>query len=184
MHYRTKFMKSNFFLQLIIVCFSVLFSGAVAANVLNQESVKFWAQEKGTTLLKTFSENDINAKYAKLDEMLTTDVDLDYIAKFVIGKHWRDMNGAQQQQYVNIFKRYALSLYKSFPLSFGSDLRFEIGKVEIADSKATVVTSVFLPPRGQQEQPQEFQVVFLLHSVNNKLQIIDIKLAESSLILS
>lgn len=49
-------------------------------------------------------------------------MDLDYISRFVVGKYWRQMSAEQQKKYQELFTRYALNVYKGFPLSFDDNL--------------------------------------------------------------
>ena len=89
-------MKSKQFLQLIMVCFCIFFSFKLSAQEISQEEAINWSNDKGAKLLETFQEEDLNKKFALLDDMFLNYVDLDYISKFVIGKHWRGMNADQQ----------------------------------------------------------------------------------------
>ena len=65
---------------------------ALASTVaVDSQEAKIWANTKGQELLQALSESDPISKYSKLDKMLTEDVNLDYISKFVIGKYARLM---------------------------------------------------------------------------------------------
>ena len=73
---------------------------ALASTVaVDSQEAKIWANTKGQELLQALSESDPISKYSKLDKMLTEDVNLDYISKFVIGKYARLMNREQQARY-------------------------------------------------------------------------------------
>lgn len=181
-------MKSNFFLRLIIFCcVFCVFRAACAAPITETEAAS-WARDKGRQLLQTFSEPDLQVRYAKLDEMFLNYVDLDYIAKFVIGKYWRQMTAEQKRRYVPLFKRYALAIYKSFPLDFARNVDFVVSGVKPDRKYADVITEISLAGNTPEEQngaqAQKFIVTFRLTRNNGKLQIIDLKLTESSLILS
>ena len=178
-------MKSKIFLLLIIFCFSCFSEPAVAAGKITASEAEVWANQKGRQLLDTFSEPDVKTKYAKLDEMFLNDVDLEYVGKFVVGKYWRQMTPEQRQRYIPLFKRYSLSLYKNFPLSFDFKINFKITGVKLDRDYADVTADISLDGRQQPGQPAEkFLVGFRIHKVGGKLKIIDLKLAESSLILS
>ena len=100
---------------LSIMC---LFSHLAQASQISIKSdeARAWADSKGHELLETLSMDDIVNKYAKLDKMMTEDVNLDYVSNFVIGKYARKMNKEQKSRYHELFQRYALSLYKRFNL--------------------------------------------------------------------
>ena len=117
--------------------------------------------------------------------MFLNDIDLDYVGKFVVGKYWRQMSKEQQARYIPLFKRYSLSLYKGFPLNFDFDIDFKVTNVKTEKNYTDINTLITLD--GEQQNPQNqnsFLVSFRVHKVDGKLKIIDLKLAESSLILS
>lgn len=175
-------MKSNCFLQLIIVCFFSLCATCVQAESISEVEAKIWVEKNGNTLLETFSEKDIYTKYKKLDNLFINHVDLDYIAKFVMGRHWRTMSEEQQQRYVPLFKRYSLSVYKGFPLSFENKIDFEVTKVSNDGNSTSVMTLINLEAQG--DKKANVTAEFRLNKKDNQIKIIDIKLGESSLILS
>lgn len=178
-------MKSKQILQLIIVCFGLI--GAISALAAGPSAnvAKDWAQEKGNLLLNTFQVTDLSVKYKNLDELFLKYVDLPYISKFVIGKHWREMTPEQQTLYQDLFKRYALSVYKSFPLAFEKPITFSINNAEVGKDYTDVWALIDLGGNLQNtETAQKINVMFRLVGKGNNIKIIDIKLAESSLILS
>lgn len=178
-------MKSKQFLQLIIVCFSLMSFSVHAAAPQPQQAIS-WAQDKGNLLLTTFQEKDLAQKYKNLDELFFQYVDLDYIGKFVIGKHWREMDKTQQQEYLSLFKRYALAVYKGFPLTFQHPITFSINNAVASSTYTEVFATIDLGGNFQEKenQPQKVNVIFRLIENEDGIKIIDLTLAESSLILS
>ena len=73
--------------------------------------------------------------------MFLNDVDLDYVGKFVVGKYWRQMTPEQRERYIPLFKRYSLSLYKNFPLSFDFKINFKITGVKLDRDYADVTAA-------------------------------------------
>ncbi len=175
-------MKRKHFLQLIIVCFC-LFESSFSYAITDSQEAMAWVNDKGKELLETFNETDITKKYQKLDNMFLQHVDLDYIGKFVIGKYWRTMTLAQKSKYQDVFKRYCMSTYKSFPLDFKNKITFTVKKADCSDDYCDVITSVDIGAKNN-GQEQIFLVGFRIKKNENKWQIIDLKLAESSLLLS
>ncbi len=178
-------MKSKIFLQLIIFCFVSFADVALCAEKISQQEAESWTYQKGKDLLDTFALQDISVKYAKLDEMFLNDIDLDYIGKFVIGKYWRQMTKEQQERYMPLFKRYSLSLYKGFPLNFDFDINFKVASVKTEKNYTDINTLITLDGEVSDAQKQNsFLVSFRVHKVDGRIKIIDLKLGESSLILS
>jgi phospholipid transport system substrate-binding protein len=173
-------MKIKLFLQLIIFCFFVNFAHAVQ---ISESEARQWVAEKGNLLLDTFSEKDLETKHEKLDYLFLNHVDLDYIAQFVMGRYWRQMSEEQRERYKDLFTRYSLGVYKGFPLDFKDRINFRVTAVETRARHTDV--STFIQMQGAPSRDLErILVVFRLHKSNGSIKIIDIKLFESSLILS
>ena len=180
-------MKSNLFLRVIIFLFCFFSSHTLYAEPLNEAEARKWVEEKGQQLLTTFGETDIAKKYAELDEMMVAYIDFDYVSKFVMGRYWRQMSTDQQTAYRDLFKRYALSIYKGFPLDFDSNkIDFEVVKIIPDDRKTVVRIKIHLDKERVNEQNPiaDIFIDFHLRQQNNAIKIIDLKLGESSLILS
>lgn len=178
-------MKSNSFLQLITFALCLLTAAPSRAEPINEVEAKTWAQEKGRHLLNVFSETDLNKRYAELDEMFLNDIDLDYISKFVLGKYWRQLDEKGKADYQKLFKRYALSVYKSFPLEFDtSKIDYSINRVRIERDNAVVIANIFFQLGNKPEDKQNILVEFRMNKKDSRIRIIDLKIGESSLILS
>ncbi|MBQ8465234.1 MAG: ABC transporter substrate-binding protein [Alphaproteobacteria bacterium] len=180
-------MKSNLFLRVIILLFCVLVNFPAYAEIVPEQEAKQWVEEKGRLLLETFGEKDIAKKYAALDQMMLDYIDLDGVSKFVMGRYWRQMNNEQKQTYQDVFKRYALSIYKSFPLDFDSTkIDFEVTRVIPDYNKTSVFTKINLAKNQTPDQAplSDITVNFILSKNKGITKIIDLKLGESSLILS
>ena len=175
-------MKSNYFLRLIIFFVLILFAVPTFADSLSEDEAKNFGDTKGRELLAAFSEKDLAVKYKKLDDLFLNYIDLDYISRFVVGKYWRKMTPEQQSQYQELFKRYALNTYKSFPLDFEDNLDFKI--TEAVKDKEDVLIRTYIDYRGMDGKDSRFLVEFRVHKKNGRIMLTDIKVAESSLILS
>ena len=178
-------MKSKIFLQLITLSLCLIVCFKAQAETITSQEAKIWTESKGQELLETFGQTDLQKRYQALDKMFLEDIDLDYISKFVVGKYWRQMSEKQQMQYQQIFQRYALSIYKSFPLDFDtSQISFSVVSVRIEPNYANVRTNIHLNRTANKNELQDIGVEFRLNKTQGKLRIIDLKLGESSLILS
>ena len=174
-------MKSNNLIHWIFFCFLLLWCEPSAAlNITPQEAENF-ASVQGNELLKTFSEQDLSIKYKKLDNMFLNSVDLDYIAKFVVGKYWRNMTDSQRQKYTDLFKRYVMNTYKGFPLQFDDRVSFKITGSRAEKDDMFVTADIYY--RGD-EKTDTFAVEFRMHKPENRILITDIKIGESSLLVS
>lgn len=177
-------MKSNHFLQLIIFCLAFFCASASQAVPVSDTLARAWVEDKGNQLLSTFNEPDLAKKYQKLDSLFSNHVDLDYIGKFVVGKYWRTMTQEQQQKYLKLFNRYALAVYKGFPLSFQNKISFQVNNVSSTAEYTDVWTVIKIADVKEGNPDTAITVAFRLHQIGKQPKIVDIKLAESSLILS
>lgn len=178
-------MKSKHFLQLIMVSFFSLFlssnSFAAYTNVPSAEA-KSWAEKVGRNLIDILSEQNSQEKFDKLDSLLLNNVDMDYIAKFVMGRHWRTMSEAQKKEYLPLFKRYSMSLYKSFPLQFDKGkVKYSIKNVRVEKGYSLAFAEVIVALNN--DQPLNIIVEFRLHKNNGKIMITDFKVAETSFLI-
>lgn len=174
-------MKSNLFLQVIIAALILLVSGVCQADNLSDKEALDFASTKGKELLMSFQEPDLDKRYKELDAMFVEYIDIDYISKFVVGKYWRQMTQKQQEEYREIFVRYGLSFYKTLPLDYAKDLTYEIMGAEQDGNFVNVATNVSVQ-LGQDRQ--NITLIFRLHKVSGKIKAVDVKIAESSLLLS
>lgn len=176
-------MKRNFFLQLISVLAVVLYSLSVKAEPVAPAIAEQWAEQKGQQLLTTFRIPDVEERFQKLDSLFLQYIDLDYISRFVMGRYWRVMTPEQKQQFQNIFRRYALAMYKTLPLEFADKLQYQVGAAGI-DGEFTNISADVSYQLGANNTPQTAKVWFKLHQTSSGIKLVDISLEQSSLILA
>lgn len=175
-------MKSNIFFQVIIFCCVFLnYTNCYATPPTKEEAISF-ANSKGKELLMNFQEPDIKLRYEKLDNLFLQHIDVDYISKFVVGKYWRIMKPQQREKYQELFKRYGLLYYKTLPLDFANNLTYEIINAEIEEDYTNVASVIHVNLSA--ENPQNVALIFKLRKANNVIKVIDVKVAESSMLLA
>lgn len=173
----------------IICCLLIGWHTAQAAPAaVSSADARSWANTKGQELIQALSESNPVLKYSKLDKMLTEDVNLDYVSKFVIGKYAKIMNKEQQLRYSSLFYRYVLSLYKQIDLKFSPDaVDFSVEAIT-EHPKFTTVNCIVDPSRLIQNisavEPQKIPVNFkLIRSESNRIQAVDVEISNISLVL-
>lgn len=174
-------MKSNKFLQVITGCLMLFAASLCRAEDLSAEEAKDFASTKGKELLMSFQEPDLAERYRQLDALFMTYIDIDYVSRFVLGRYWRQMSSDQRQRYRDIFVRYGLAYYKTLPLDYAKNLTYEIKGVEQEGAFVNVATNVhvFLG-----NDSQDITLIFRLHKVDGVIKAVDVKVAESSLLLA
>ena len=174
-------MKSNIFLRVITCLLVTSYISNVQAMAVDRQEAYDFANQKGQELLTTFQEADLQKRYAKLDELFKQYIDTDYIARFVAGKYWRKMTPEQQQRYSDIFVRYGLAYYKTLPLDVVKTENYEILTVENDNNFTNVTASVGYKFN---DESQKIALAFRIHQTNNGIKAIDVKVAESSMLLA
>ena len=178
-------MKLKYFLRLIILflLFCSISSPCFAQN-LSAEEAENWALNKGHEILNILTTARGEDKFAKLDEIADNDVDLDYAAKFVVGKYWRQMSEEQKQKYLPLFKRYTKSLYKSYSLDLREgDVDFTVDKVLTNPEGADVYCSVKVKMIEQNVDDKSkggVKAIFSLVKIDGRIKVRDLKIEESS----
>jgi len=170
------------FLTMALVCFE-----AYAADRIDALEAENWAHRKGSEILDVISQPNSREKYQILDEIIQTDVDLPYIAKFVVGKYWKTMTEEQKEQYLLMFNRYILGIYKTFPLEFKSSaIDYHIEKVEVHKNAADISMPIKIEgiTTSSQSENDTINIVFRVHKTDNTIKLIDIKIAGSSMLMS
>lgn len=179
-------MKSKLFLQLIICLLGIWMQICPlrAAVVPENEAVE-WVNATGYKLIEALSQKDIMQKYQVLDEMFDQNIDTDYMARFVLGKYWRTLDADQQAEFTALFKRYAVSLYKGFPLDFDlQGLGFDVISTQTSGNYTDIVCRIDLPEKYRSDTLSSLPVAFKLSKTAGNIKIIDLKIQESSLLLT
>lgn len=179
--------KMKVLLRLIFFLLLALAIPATASEKIGAKEAENWAEHKGNQILQILADTNLERKYKALDDIFYKDIDLDHAAKFAVGKYWRKMTPKQQKQYIPLFKQYINSLYKGYPLDFGEgEISFSVAKVLPTKSGVDVLCVIKLKALQQaagQEQ-KGFNVLFALVKNNGQLQVRDLKIGESSLLLA
>ena len=182
-------MKLKHFLQLIILfllfwgfCFPCL------ADNLSADEAKIWAENKGREILDVITGDNIYTKMDQIDNIVQNDVDLDYAAKFVMGKYWRQMSEDQKQRYIPLFKRYTESLYKSYQFDIKKGaIDFSVDKALPSKIGADVYCTIkvnSVEENVDEEHKGGVKVIFVLVKVDGRIKVRDMKIEESSFLRS
>ncbi len=170
---------------LIYLGIAFLVPSMVSAQSITKEQAEQWATQKGVEIVNIVASTDEN-KYEKLDSIILNDVDIRYIAKFVVGKYWRTMTAEQQDRYLHLFENYLLSIYKTFPLEFkSSEIEFQISDVKLSEKYADIIMPISIQGITTTSNGDDtIYITFRIHKNADKLQLVDLKIAESSLLMS
>jgi phospholipid transport system substrate-binding protein len=118
-------------------------------------------------------------KYDALVELLSGPIDLDLVARLILGRHWRAVDDPQREQYLVLFREYALANLAS-KLHLYRGQSFEVTGSKAVSDKDALVTSRIL---DQGQAP--LQVDWRLRAQDEaRLVVIDVVVAGVSLIVT
>ncbi len=175
----------NFFGSLFICLF--LACGNVSGQVVAvpKDEARVWANQKGQELIQAFGMENVIKKHSIIDRMLVEDVNLDYVSKFVIGKYGKKMNKEQTRRYNSLFKRYILSLYKRFNLSFDTEnIAFSIEDISEHQKFTSVSCLVDASKLIDKVEVEKIPVDFkLIRGNQGRIQAVDVEISNVSMVI-
>jgi phospholipid transport system substrate-binding protein len=117
-------------------------------------------------------------KFERLVDLLEGPIDLDLVARLILGRHWRTASEAQRQEYLGLFHDYALS-YLASKLHLYRGQTFEIIGAEVINEHDALVTTRII---GDERPP--LRVDWRLRDENGDLMAIDVIVEGVSLIVT
>lgn len=159
----------------LVLSLPMISTNAVAAGA---EEAKQFVDEIGKKVIGVIDGSGSSSeKQSKLQSIFTENVDLDWMAQFVLGRAWQSATPEQQQSYKTYYKDYVLARYTS---------RFQDytgAKYTITDAKSkeagqfTVNMQIKAP-----EQSQKTLAGYRLREDSGQFKIIDIIIEGVSMI--
>lgn len=154
---------------------------AALADNASIDAARALVQGVGDQVLAVMQDDtlDDRQKFHRLVELLEGPIDLDLVARLILGRHWRTADQAQQQRYLELFRTYALdNLANRLHLFQGNE--FEITGARAAGSSDAVVATRIRTAEGR-----PLQVDWRLRDRDNgTLVAIDVIVEGVSLIVS
>jgi phospholipid transport system substrate-binding protein len=159
---------------------AALLSGAPATHAQpTPEDARALVQGVGTDVLEILRDPALTERttLTRLEDVLEGPIDLELVARLILGRHWRTASEQQREQYLELFRAYALdNLASRIHLYEGQD--FEITGAQVVSDRDAVVTTRIVG--GQ----QPLTVNWRLREVNGNLVAIDVVVEGVSLIVS
>ncbi len=115
---------------------------------------------------------------ARLGELLRAGFALDYISRFVLGRHWRKASPEQRREYRNLFTDYIIKTY-STRLDEYHDETIEIGTGQAVGKRDVLVESSIIQ-RDAPPIPVEWRVRYR----KGEFKVIDLKVEGISMAIS
>ncbi len=135
------------FLSALLLAATVVVSSS--AHAANPTGAKKFVDTLATQVLALVKDSGVSAneKKSKIETIFSDKVDIDFVAKFVLGKHWRVATPEQQASYVAAYKPFILKNYAG-KLTKYSGQTYTLKNAR-ADGDTNIVTMEINDPNGQ-----------------------------------
>jgi phospholipid transport system substrate-binding protein len=120
----------------------LLLAGRSAQATVSADAARQMIQEVGTQVLAILRDQglDNRQKFERLVALLDGPIDLELIARLILGRHWRSASEAQRTEYLQLFRAFALdNLASRLHVYDGQD--FEIVGAQAVDERDAVVAT-------------------------------------------
>jgi phospholipid transport system substrate-binding protein len=116
-----------------------------AAAAPSADAARTLIEEVSGEVLAILSDQALSdqQKFDALVELLDGPIDLDLVARLILGRHWRTAADAQRRQYLGLFREYALANLAS-KLHLYRGQSFEVTGAKVVSDKDALVTSRIL----------------------------------------
>jgi phospholipid transport system substrate-binding protein len=120
----------------------LLLPGRSAQATVSADAAQQMIQDIGTQVLAILRDQglDNRQKFERLVALLDGPIDLELIARLILGRHWRSASEAQRAEYLQLFRAFALdNLASRLHVYDGQD--FEIVGAQAVDERDAVVAT-------------------------------------------
>ncbi len=158
---------------------------AVQANAMQSEkaiSEKEFIDSMAEKVLAVLKDkkSPFEQKQATLRELFTQTVDIDWIAKFVIGPAWKTATDEQKAKYIELYRTY---LTESYISKFDAEAGSSVTAINVKSVKDTASgTSTAHTEIVQSGNEPAVKVDYLLRRKDGKIKVIDINIEGVSLL--
>ena len=152
---------------------------AAAARPAGQE--RAFIQQMGNEVigyLKNSGMPDAERK-ARLKQVLQTRFDVATISRFALGKYWKQLTPAQQQEYQTLFADMVVSMYAE-RFSTYSGQEFKVHETVPAENDMLVKSSI-IDPEGEKK---DIAVDWRVRTKDGQMQIVDVTIENVSMIIT
>lgn len=127
----------------------VAWAAAAPVSAANPEAAKAFVDGFASKVLAIVSNESASRaeKQEKIEALFSDKVDMDYIAKFVLGPSWRTATPAQQKEYVGAYKPFILKNYSGRLTKYSGQTYTLKGARSEGDT--AYVTMLINDPNGQ-----------------------------------
>lgn len=116
-----------------------------------------------------------------LENAFKTVVDIEWIARFVLGRNWQAATEEQRERYVELYRRYLTQTYIS---NFSGDSDYKVRDIKVRHVGRTENEKFAVKTVMQLAGGQSVKVDYVVRDKNNRYKVIDIAIEGISLLTS
>lgn len=157
------------FLAMIVLAAFVVFSIPASAETNKAET---FVQKLGEEALFTLEAADANQAVIsdKIRNWLDSYFDKDSIARFALGRHWRNASDSQKTQYTKVFEDMIVLTYSQRLAQYSGE-DFDVTGTTTVNSRDTMVHSLIIP---KATNAPKTRVDWRVRDANGKMRIVDV----------
>jgi phospholipid transport system substrate-binding protein len=166
--------------RLAALCLAGLLAGAGAADAAEtgaEAMIASLAQE-AVRILQTTEVNS-RQRQAGLRTLLERSFDLPYLAQLAVGRSWRDLSGAERQEFIQIFTSWALATQSARLSRYAGETITIEGSQPASERDTMVATRI---QGGELQQP--IQVDWRVRERSGAHRVIDVVIAGVSMVVT
>jgi phospholipid transport system substrate-binding protein len=144
------------------------------------EQARALIQDVGNQVLGILRDSSLSdeRKFERLVDLLEGPIDLDLVARLILGRHWRSASEAQRKEYLDLFRGYALNFLAS-KLHLYRGQSYEILDAQVINERDALVATRILGNKGP-----PLKVDWRLRDQDGALMAIDVIVEGVSLIVT
>jgi len=141
-------MSAKKLFAVFFLCLTLATSAPALAD--DKDAASAFANDLGHKALGIISDGSLTKedKQSKLEVLFEQNVDIDWIGKFVLGRHWRSASDEQKKAYLDSYRTFTIKHYTS-NLSDFTNTNFEVTKVRPDSNGGYVVTMRIKRPQAE-----------------------------------
>jgi phospholipid transport system substrate-binding protein len=164
-------LMSKKLLQYVVCTLLLVFSQQSYAYADNNADARAFVKSTSDRVISVItSSGSSSSKEDKLDDIFIEVMDIDWIAKFVLGKYWNTLDDAKKTQYMKQYREYLIASYVPLFKDYNGQ-KMDIKDIKtIKQSQYLVVTDI----EPSDPQSASYRVEYRVHFDNGNFRVRDI----------
>lgn len=156
------------FIRVVILTFFCL--GFNVANAISSDVAQQFVENTSSRVMSVLeSGKDDNYKQSQLMNIFYDVMDVDWIAKFVLGQYWNSLTSDQRVSYIRNYRIFIAQKYVPLFKDYNGQ-RFKIGEIKDLGADQFVVATIIQNSNTKSEYKVEYRVKY----VDSKFKVRDI----------